>query len=83
MDRYLVALLRGVSFKKFISDIILDATSSDSKIIGNLNTLICETARIIKGGDVITEQSNVIISGEVSEKIHDSDSLWDCCEMRG
>ncbi|HJD62263.1 MAG TPA: hypothetical protein LFW14_01510 [Rickettsia endosymbiont of Degeeriella rufa] len=61
--------------KKFISNIMLDVTSSDSKIIGNLNTLICETVRIIKQIDVITEQNNVIISGEVSGKIHDSDSL--------
>lgn len=61
--------------KKFISNIMLDVTSSDSKIIGNLNTLICETVSIIKQTDVITEQNNDIISGEVSEKIHDSDSL--------
>ncbi|HJD60780.1 MAG TPA: hypothetical protein LFV90_01130 [Rickettsia endosymbiont of Columbicola hoogstraali] len=54
---------------------MLDVTSSDSKIIGNLNTLICETVSIIKQTDVITEQNNVIISGEVSGKIHDSDSL--------
>lgn len=61
--------------KKFISNIMLDVTSSDSKIIGNLNTLICETISIIKQTDIITEQNNDIISGEVSEKIHDSDSL--------
>lgn len=59
--------------KKFISNIMLDVTSSDSKIIGNLNTLICETVSIIQQTDVITEQNNVI--GEVSEKIHDSNSL--------
>lgn len=61
--------------KKFISNIMLDVTRSDSKIIGNLNTLICETVRIIKQTDIITEQNNVIISGEVSDKIHNSDSL--------
>lgn len=61
--------------KKFISNIMLDVTSSNSKIIGNLNTLICEIASIIKQTDIITEQNNIIISGEVSEKIHDSDSL--------
>ncbi|WP_341792067.1 hypothetical protein [Rickettsia endosymbiont of Gonocerus acuteangulatus] len=54
---------------------MLDVTSSDSKIIGNLNTLIYETASLIKQTDIITEQNNVIISGEVSDKIHDSDSL--------
>ena len=54
---------------------MLDVTRSDSKIIGNLNTLICETVRIIKQTDIITEQNNVIISGEVSDKIHNSDSL--------
>ena len=61
--------------KKFISNIMLDVTRSDSKIIGNLNTLICETVSIIKQTDIITEQNNVIISGEVSDKIHNSDSL--------
>lgn len=54
---------------------MLDVTRSDSKIIGNLNTLICETVSIIKQTDIITEQNNVIISGEVSDKIHNSDSL--------